>query len=34
MIEQPGSLGYFGDARRTAVGTELIERVARDRFHW
>ena len=27
MAEQTGALGYFGDARRAAVGTELIERV-------
>src|SRR5450631_1900793 len=27
MMEQAGALGYFGDARRAAVGTELIERV-------
>jgi hypothetical protein len=27
MGEQVGALGYFGDARRAAVGTELIERV-------
>jgi hypothetical protein len=27
MIEQIGTLGYFGDARRAAVGTELIDRV-------
>jgi hypothetical protein len=27
MLEQAGALGYFGDARRAAVGTELIERV-------
>jgi hypothetical protein len=27
MVEQVGALGYFGDARRAAVGTELIERV-------
>ena len=27
MVEQTGALGYFGDARRAAVGTELIERV-------
>ena len=27
MVEQIGALGYFGDARRAAVGTELIERV-------
>ena len=27
MVEQAGALGYFGDARRAAVGTELIERV-------
>lgn len=26
-MEQVGALGYFGDARRAAVGTELIERV-------
>jgi hypothetical protein len=26
-VEQIGSLGYFGDARRAAIGTELIERV-------
>jgi len=26
-VEQVGALGYFGDARRAAVGTELIERV-------
>jgi Transposase DDE domain len=27
MVERIGALGYFGDARRSAVGTELIERV-------
>src|SRR5580704_16014551 len=27
MVEQAGALGYFGDARRAAVGTDLIERV-------
>jgi hypothetical protein len=27
MVERIGALGYFGDARRAAVGTELIERV-------
>ena len=27
MVERAGALGYFGDARRAAVGTELIERV-------
>jgi Transposase DDE domain len=27
MLERTGALGYFGDARRAAVGTELIERV-------
>jgi hypothetical protein len=27
MVEQAGALGYFGDARRAAVGTELFERV-------
>ena len=27
MVERVGALGYFGDARRAAVGTELIERV-------
>src|SRR5712675_1588365 len=27
MVEQAGALGYFGDARRAAVGTELIDRV-------
>jgi hypothetical protein len=27
MLEQAGALGYFGDARRAAVGTELFERV-------
>ena len=27
MVEQAGALGYFGDARRAAVGTELLERV-------
>jgi hypothetical protein len=27
MVERTGALGYFGDARRAAVGTELIERV-------
>ena len=27
MMEQAGALGYFGDARRAAVGTELLERV-------
>ena len=26
MVERTGALGYFGDARRAAVGTELIER--------
>jgi hypothetical protein len=26
-MEQTGALGYFGDARRSAVGTELLERV-------
>lgn len=26
-MDQVGALGYFGDARRAAVGTELIERV-------
>jgi hypothetical protein len=26
MVERAGALGYFGDARRAAVGTELIER--------
>ena len=26
-MERIGALGYFGDARRAAVGTELIERV-------
>ena len=25
--KEGGALGYFGDARRAAVGTELIERV-------
>ena len=27
MVERAGALGYFGDARRAAVGTDLIERV-------
>jgi hypothetical protein len=27
MVKRTGALGYFGDARRAAVGTELIERV-------
>ena len=27
MVERIGALGYFGDARRAAVGTELMERV-------
>ena len=27
MVERVGALGYFGDARRAAVGTELLERV-------
>src|SRR3954465_14545286 len=27
MVERTGALGYFGDARRAALGTELIERV-------
>jgi hypothetical protein len=27
MVERAGVLGYFGDARRAAVGTELFERV-------
>src|SRR6202051_107381 len=27
MVEQAGALGYFGDARRAAAGTELLERV-------
>jgi Transposase DDE domain len=27
MVERTGALGYFGDVRRAAVGTELIERV-------
>ncbi len=27
MVEQAGALGYFGDARRAAIGTELLERV-------
>jgi hypothetical protein len=27
MVERAGALGYFGDARRAAVGTALIERV-------
>jgi hypothetical protein len=27
MVERTGALGYFGDARRAAVGTDLIERV-------
>src|ERR1700761_5790791 len=26
-MERAGALGYFGDARRAAVGTELLERV-------
>ena len=32
MVEQAGALGYFGDARRAAVGTELIERVTATGF--
>jgi Transposase DDE domain len=28
VVGRVGALGYFGDARRAAVGTELIERVA------
>ncbi len=28
MVERAGALGYFGDARRAAVGTALIERVS------
>jgi hypothetical protein len=27
MVDRVGALGYFGDARRAAIGTELIERV-------
>ena len=27
MVERTGALGYFGDARRPVVGTELTERV-------
>ena len=27
MMDQIGTLGYFGDARRAAVGTALIDRV-------
>ena len=27
MMDRVGALGYFGDARRAAVGTELIDRV-------
>jgi len=27
MVERAGALGYFGDTRRAAVGTELFERV-------
>jgi hypothetical protein len=27
MVERAGALGYFGDARRAMVGTELFERV-------
>jgi len=27
MVERVGALGYFGDARRAAIGSELIERV-------
>jgi hypothetical protein len=27
MVERVGALGYFGDARRAASGTELLERV-------
>ena len=27
-MEQAGALGYFGDARRAAVGTALIERAS------
>jgi hypothetical protein len=27
MVERAGALGYFGDARRAAVGTELFKRV-------
>ena len=27
MAERAGALGYFGDARRAAVGTQLLERV-------
>src|SRR5271155_1277007 len=27
MVERAGALGYFGDARRAAVGTQLLERV-------
>lgn len=26
MVERAGALGYFGDARRAAIGTELFER--------
>jgi hypothetical protein len=32
MVERAGALGYFGDARRAAVGTELFERVNRAGF--
>ena len=28
MVERVGALGYFGDARRAASGTELMQRVA------
>jgi hypothetical protein len=27
MLERAGTLGYFGDARRAAVGTQLLDRV-------
>jgi hypothetical protein len=27
MMDRVGALGYFGDARRAAVGTALIDRV-------
>ena len=27
MMERSGALGYFGDARRAVIGTELIDRV-------
>jgi hypothetical protein len=28
MVQRTGALGYFGDARRAAVGTDLLERVS------